>query len=183
MASGALQRTPAERVSPGLVAPVLLAWLAAIGLDFFPPCGPARATVRLGQPVPVVAGRGVRSHSVRLPGPAEFSVIGLAWLLLRLGVDSGRGGALVGGTIGAVVWGANLVGLWSISTAEPGLLLGWWVGQTVEFGLAGFVIGALLGGSAVRRLAWRIAAILVVAAVSAVVLQVLGYATAPIVRH
>ncbi len=182
MASGALQRTPAERVSPGLVAPVLLAWLAAIGLDFFLHAGLLAPLYDWDSPFLLSP----EEAFVRIPFGylgLLILVIGLAWLLLRLGVDSGRGGALVGGTIGAVVWGANLVGLWSISTAEPGLLLGWWVGQTVELGLAGFVIGALLGGSAVRRLAWRIAAIFVVAAVSAVVLQVLGYATAPIVRH
>ena len=72
------------------------------------------------------------------------------------------------------------LGLWSISTAAPGLLLGWWVGQTVELALGGLVIGSLAGGATVRSLAWKIAGLLVVGAVSAIALLTIGYAQAPV---
>jgi hypothetical protein len=87
---------------------------------------------------------------------------------------------MLGGAFGAVTWGSLSLGLWSISTADPGLLAGWWVGQTVELGLGGFVVGSILGGAWLRAVAWKVAAIIIVAAISAVVLQVVGYATAPV---
>jgi hypothetical protein len=94
-------------------------------------------------------------------------------------VERGRDGVLIAGAFGAVVCGALVLGLWSISTADLGLLAGWLVGQTLELGLGGAVIGSILGGMRVRAVAWRVAA-LVVGAISAVVLQTIGYATAPV---
>jgi hypothetical protein len=79
-----------------------------------------------------------------------------------------------------VIWGALLLGLWSISTADPTLLVAWWLGQTAELALAGYVIGAALAGRALRSLAIQVGAILVLGAASAVVLQSIGYATAPL---
>jgi hypothetical protein len=106
--------------------------------------------------------------------------IALVWLFRRVHVEGGREGAIVGGAIGAVIWGVMSLGLWSISTAEPWLLAGWWVGQIVALGVGGFVAGSVRGGSRLRAVAWKVAAIIVVAAISAVVLQVVGYATAPV---
>jgi hypothetical protein len=121
---------------------------------------------------------------VRIPiGYLAFLVlaIGLAWLLTRLEVERGRDGALVGAALGAVLWGALVLGLWSISTADPALLAGWWVGQTVELAVGGHVIGSILGGARLRRVAGWVGLVLAVGAVSAVVLQTIGYATAPII--
>ncbi|MGZ8481696.1 MAG: hypothetical protein ACXWWO_04475, partial [Candidatus Limnocylindria bacterium] len=85
-------------------------------------------------------------------------------------------GALIAGAMGAVGWGAVMLGLWSISTADPALLLGWWVGQTVELAVGGCVIGAVLGGARLRGVAWRVGLLLALGAGSAVFLQTVGYA-------
>jgi len=34
------------------------------------------------------------------------------------------------------VWGALVIGLYSIRTASVPLLAGWWIGQAIEVGLA-----------------------------------------------
>jgi hypothetical protein len=123
---------------------------------------------------------------VRIPiGYLGFLVlaIGLAWLLTRLEVQRGRDGALIAGALGALTWGTVMLGLWSISTADPALLVGWWAGQTVELAAGGYVIGSILGGAPLRGVAWRVGLVLVAGAVSAVLLQTIGYATAPVISR
>jgi hypothetical protein len=120
----------------------------------------------------------------RIPiGYLSFLVlaIGLGWLLRRLDIRSGRDGALMAGAFGAVLWAALLLGIWSISTADPILLAAWWIGQTVELAVGGLVIGSLLGGAGVRSVGWKVGALLLVGAAVAVVLQSIGYAPAPVV--
>jgi hypothetical protein len=42
---------------------------------------------------------------------------------------------------GAVMWGSLILGLFSIANAPFWLLIGWFVGQTVEIGIAGYIMG------------------------------------------
>ena len=78
------------------------------------------------------------------------------------------------------MWGSLVLGLWSISTAEPGLLAGWWVGQSVELAVGGAVIGSILAGTRVRTMVWRVAALVAGGFIAALVLQTIGYAEAPV---
>jgi hypothetical protein len=80
-----------------------------------------------------------------------------------------------------VVWAALLLALWSIATAEPVMLLAWWAGQAAALGVAGWVVGAMLGGASTRWVAVRVVALAAVMVVLAIVLQAVGYATAPVV--
>jgi hypothetical protein len=74
------------------------------------------------------------------------------------------------------VWGALAIGLYSISTVTVSLLAGWWIGQTVELGLAGAVLGAAANGVPLKRI-WAVVAGAVVACVAGtVVLQSVGLA-------
>lgn len=119
---------------------------------------------------------------VRIPagwGALLVLAVALVWLLPRLGVRRGRDGALVAAGGGAVVWGALLIGLWSISTAPPALLAGWWLGQTAELALAGYVVGAALAGGRLRRLVLLAVVVIAIGLSSAVILQSIGYAPAP----
>ena len=70
------------------------------------------------------------------------------------------------------------LGLWSLDRRRgaPRRLVG---GQTVELALGGTVIESILGGMRGRAVAWRVAGLIVVGAVSAAILQTIGYATAP----
>jgi hypothetical protein len=107
--------------------------------------------------------------------------LGLAALVARLGVDNARDGAVVAAGVGAFGWGAMLLGLWSISTAPAPLLVAWWASQTAELGVGGFVVGSVLGGARRRRVVLGVAVLLVGAVLLTIVLQSLGYATAPVV--
>lgn len=100
----------------------------------------------------------------------------LYWLLRRLGVRGAAAGFRYGAVAGTVVWGALVIGLYSISTAGPSLLAGWWVGQTVELGLAGAVLGAAGKGVSLKRI-WTVVGVAVVLfAAATVALQSLGLA-------
>ena len=71
-----------------------------------------------------------------------------------------------------------VLGLFSISTAEPLLLLGWCVGQSVEFAIGGAVIGSGLAGTSLRRLGLMVLALLIVWILLTIGLQTLGLAPA-----
>ena len=117
----------------------------------------------------------------RIPfGYLTFLILtgGLFWLLRRLQVRGFAAGFRVSAVAGAVVWGALVIGLYSISTASPGLLAGWWVGQTVELAFAGGVLGALADRVPLKRV-WTIVGVaVVVLAAATIALQSLGLAAA-----
>jgi len=83
-----------------------------------------------------------------------------------------------GGLVGATVWGAFVIGLYSISTAALPLLAGWWIGQAVELGLAGAVLGAAADGVSLKRIWLLVALALIAFIVGTIVLQALGLAPA-----
>jgi hypothetical protein len=58
------------------------------------------------------------------------------------------------------------------------LVTGWWVGQTVELGLAGAVIGWAAQGVALRRVYVAVIGVVVLLILMTVVLQALGIAPA-----
>jgi hypothetical protein len=106
--------------------------------------------------------------------------ISLYWLLRRLGIRGGRPGFKYGGAAGCVVWGALVLGLYSITTAPAGLLTAWWIGQSLELGLAGAVIGSSNAGARPGRI-WAVVLVAVLACFAAtVILQSVGWA--PVTR-
>ena len=76
------------------------------------------------------------------------------------------------------MWGALVLGLFSISTAEPLLLLGWFVGQTVEMAIGGAVIRSGLAGTSLLRLGLMVVALLIALILLEIGLQALGLAPA-----
>jgi hypothetical protein len=167
---------------PGTAATVTLGWLAMVGIDLLLHGGLLAPLYDWDSPFLLSP----TDAFVRIPaGYLAFGVLAwaLAWLLRRLEIGNGRDAAALGAGAGGVLWGALVLGLWSISTAEPALLAGWWVGQTAELAIGGFVMGSLLGGSRLRSVAWLVVAILLAGLVAAVILQSIGYARAPIVLN
>ena len=77
-----------------------------------------------------------------------------------------------------MTWGTFLLGLYSISTAPADLLFGWWVGQSLELGAAGAVLGVGREGGARKPIYVTVAMLLLVCLVVTVVLQTLGWAPA-----
>jgi hypothetical protein len=182
MTSGHSRPGGRQRFGPRPAVTVVLSWLAMIGVDFFLHAGLLAPLYDWDSPFLLRPDEAF----VRIPiGYLGFLLLamGLAWLLTRLEVERGRDGALIAGALGAVAWGSLVLGLWSISTADPALLVGWWVGQTVELAVGGHVIGSALGGARLRTVAGTVGLVLAVGAVSAVVLQTVGYATAPVISR
>jgi hypothetical protein len=162
---------------PRPVAVVFLSWLAMLGVDLF---------LHAGVLAPLYdwdRGFLLRRDEAFLRIPAGYAAllvlaVVLVWLLPRVGVQRGREGALLAAGGGAVAWGALLLGLWSISTADPVLLAAWWAGQTAEFALGGYVVGSALAGVRLRTLVGIVCAVVALGAASAVILQSVGYAPA-----
>ena len=164
--------------APGLrsdFALVLAAWVLSLGVDFLLHAGVlARLYVREG-PFLLPA----ESAFARIPlGYFTFLVltISLWWLLNTLGVGSAARGLRVGLVSGAVLWGAFLVGLFSISTAPGDLLVGWWVGQSLELGVAGAVLGAGRSTASRRSIYLGVAVAVIACIIATVLLQVTGLA-------
>lgn len=85
---------------------------------------------------------------------------GLWWLLRRLGVRGWSSGVFHGIALGTILWGSLGLGLYSISTAPIALLASWWIGQAIELGLVGGVLGAALAEYPMPRLwLWVIVAV------------------------
>jgi hypothetical protein len=158
-----------------VISSIAAAWVLSVGFDLFLHGGLlARAYVQTS-PFLLPPEEAFR----RIPlGYLAFLGLTMAlfWLLRRLEISGMVAGFRCGAIAGAVVWGALVVGLFSISTATLTLLAGWWIGQTVELGLAGAVLGAAANRVPLKRI-WVIVAVSVaVLAAATIVLQSLGLA-------
>jgi hypothetical protein len=140
----------------GPVAAILNAWLASLGVDFFVHGGLLARVYAVPTPFLLPLHEAFR----RIPlGYLAFLLLtaALYWLSRQLDVRGFRKGLLLGLGSGGVVGASLVLGLLSISTAGTELLLVWGIGQTVELGAAGGVIGALAAGVPPRRmLLWTI---------------------------
>jgi hypothetical protein len=156
---------------------VLAAWVVSAGFDLFLHGGLLARLYAVPSPFLLEPPDAFR----RIPlGYVAFLVLtaALYWLLRRLGVRGAMAGCRYGAAGGAVVWGAFTVGLYSISTATLPLLAGWWIGQTLELGLAGAVLGAALDGVPLKRIWWVVGIAVAVCCTATVVMQSLGWAPA-----
>ena len=156
-----------------LTAVAVLAWLAMIGVDFFLHAG---LLARLyTEPSPFLLPSS-RAFALIPLGYLSFLLLALLilWLARRLGIHGGRPGLVFGLQLGAIMWGAFVLGLASISTASPSLLAGWLVGQAVELGVGGAVVGSGLGRRRLRSLLLRVLALALAAVVVTIALQSAG---------
>ncbi|OGO38249.1 MAG: hypothetical protein A2147_05310 [Chloroflexi bacterium RBG_16_57_8] len=148
----------------------LLALWATIGFDLFLHAGVLATLYQAPSPFLLSPEESFR----RIPlGYVSFAIMIalLAVLVRRLGFLGWKRGMSFGLSFGAFVWGSLALGLYSISTASPGLLLGWFLGQTVELGIAGLVVGVGLQHGRLRSLLLKVAVFFVVLVALAVVLQ------------
>jgi hypothetical protein len=106
----------------------------------------------------------------------------LVWLAGALQVAGTRPGFLFGLKLGALIWGAFVMGLASISTASPALILGWFVGQTLEMAIGGAVAGYGLQRGVLRPIVLRVALLLLASIIVTILLQNLGLAPAIRIR-
>lgn len=167
--------TEATAVPARAASPIAAAWVLSLGIDFFLHGGLLARLYQERSGFLLAAETAFR----RIPlGYLAFLglTVAIYWLLRRLGVRGALAGFRVGATAGAVVWGALCLGLYSISTAPVPLLAGWWVGQTVELGLASAVLGASAAGVPLGRIWTRVLGVVAACIVATIVLQTLGLA-------
>lgn len=156
---------------------VFLAWFLSLGVDLFLHGGLLARLYVTPSPFILQADDAFR----RIPlGYLAFLLLvaALFWLCRRLDVRGLRSGWWHGFVSGLVLWGSLVLGLYSISTASIGLLMGWWLGQAVELGLAGVVIGALAANVSLRRAWLWVIVTVILLFVLTVVLQNVGWAPA-----
>ena len=160
---------------------VALCWLSMIGFDFLLHGG-LLATF-YARPSPFLLPLEQAFRLIPL-GYLSFLLLAvlLVWLMLGLGVRGWRGGLIFGVKLGALVWGAMVLGLMSVSTASVGLLVGWFFGQTIELGIAGAFAGSGLSGARLGRLLMGVIALVLLSALITVVLQSTGVAPSLRVR-
>jgi hypothetical protein len=164
-----------------LVHITLLSWLAMLGIDFFVHGG-LLATLYL-QPSPFLLPPEQAFRRIPL-AYVSFLLLAilLVWLLVRLHACTGRAGAVFGLQVGSLIWGAFVLGLLSIASANVLLLLGWWLGQTVELALAGLVAGTGLRAAQLRPLVLRVGGGVTLLVVVTIALQSAGLAPAMRIR-
>ena len=158
-----------------MILSIIAAWMLSLGFDVFLHGGLlARLYV---EPSPFLLGPEEAFRRIPL-GYLAFLVLTLTlyWLLRRLGVRGAIAGLRHGTAAGAVVWGAFAVGLYSISTVTLPLLAGWWIGQTVELGLSGAVLGAAANGVPLKRIWAMVAGVVIACVAGTIALQSLGLA-------
>jgi hypothetical protein len=155
----------------------LLSWLSMLGFDFLLHAG-------------LLASLYLRASPFLLPPLRAFQlipvgylsllllVILLIWLMERQNIRGWRHGFGFGLKVGALSSGAFVLGLWSISSAEPDLLAGWFVGQTIELAIAGAVIGGGLAGERLKRLALIATGFMLACVIVTATLQISGLAPA-----
>ncbi len=152
----------------------LVSWLSMIGFDFFLHAG-LLSTV-YSQPSPFLLPLD-RAFAFIPIGYVSFLVfdIFLIWLMLKLNLEGWRQGAIFGLQVGFLTWGAFSIGLFSIATVPPILLIAWFLGQTIELGIAGGIIGYGLTQSSLGRLFIRVLIFIVISILITIVLQNIGF--------
>lgn len=164
--------------APRPVVTIGLAWLLSLGFDFFLHGGLLAALYLEPNGFLLETGESLR----RIPlGYLALLIltIGLYWLFVQGGVTGWFRGFRLALAGGLVVQGGEYLGLYSITTAEPGLLLAWWVGQAFELGLGGAVIGTMLGGSPTRNVVIKVLVAIAVMVTATLILQSLHIVPTP----
>lgn len=160
-----------------LVGDTLLALIAVLGFDFLLHGG---ILARLyAEPHPFLLSPEDAFRLIPL-GYLSFLlfVILLVWLLVRLKIRGWSAGLLFGLKVGGLIWASVALGLLTISTASPTLMLGWFVGQTLEAGLAGMVAAEGLVTARPGRLIANVVGFIVVVFIVTLILQATGLAPA-----
>ena len=154
---------------------ILICWLSMLGFDFFLHAGLlARLYV---QPSSFLLPAG--EAFLRIPfGYLSFLILAivLVWIMERLNINKWQKGFWFGLKLGALLGASSTFGLYSISTIEMDLLLGWWIGQTLELGIAGMVAGAGIFGKSLKALLKWVILFVVIMIIITIILQSLGFA-------
>ena len=156
-----------------LVGLGLLSWISVLGLDFFLHADLLASLYT--QPSPFLLPPADAFGRIPLGYLSALQLVALLlWLMLRLGLSGWRQGTVFGLQVGALIGASLVLGLLSISTVELSLLVGWAIGQGLEMGLAGAVLGSGLTGQRLRTIFVRVLALVLLLVVVTIALQNIG---------
>lgn len=130
---------------------VLLTWIAMLGFDFFLHGGLLAGFYLRPSPFllpPLEAARRIPLGYVGFLITAAF----LVWITFKINARGWREGLVAGAIIGGWMGASLALGMYSITTASPMLLVAWAIGQTIEMAYAGAVAGQGLEAKSLRRL-------------------------------
>ena len=155
----------------------VISLLSMLGVDFFLHAGLLASLY--SKPSPFLLPPDEAFRLIPL-GYASFLVLTvlLLWLMVNLEVQGWQQGLEFGLKLGFLTWGGLMLGLLSISTADLKLLLAWWVGQSVELGIGGAVVGAGLKVKSLRPILVKVLIFIIILVVLTIVMQNLGLAPA-----
>ncbi len=154
-----------------------LSWLSMLAVDFFLHGG-LLASLYV-QPTPFLLPPEDLFRLIPLGySAALLSTVLLLWLMLRLGLSGWRRGLVFGLQLGALIGGAGALGLLSASTAGLNWLVGLFVAQTIQMGIAGGVAGSGLAGTRLRALLVKVAVLVFLLVAVTIALQSIGLAPA-----
>ncbi len=160
-----------------LVGVILLAWFAVIGFDFLLHGGLLARLYAEPSPFLLPAQDAFRLIPLGYVSFLVFIIL-LLWLMVRQKISGWSRGLVFGLQVGALAWASLVLGLLSISTASLELMAGWFIGQTVEAGIGGLVLGWGLASNRVWRLLVYVVLFVIVAVAATIILQSLGLAPA-----
>ncbi len=168
-----MKQGPMTRPKRRVLLLTLIMWLSMLGFDFLWHAG-LLAKLYL-QPSPFLLPP-LTAFTLIPVGYLSFLLLAflLLWLMLRLNLAGWREGAIFGLELGGLAWGSFVLGLLSISTASVSLLMGWFIGQTLELAIAGAVAGSGLAGMRLSRLFGVVIIFVLLSIVTTIILQSLG---------
>ncbi len=153
----------------------LLAWVVMIAFDFFLHGGVLARLYLEDSPFLLSA----ETAFMRIPlGYLSFLLLGvlLVWLMKNIGINERRRGFLFGLQLGGLAWGALVLGLYSITTANLLLLIGWWIGQSLELAIAGYTVGTYREGVEIKKITWRVLLFFFIMIIITIIMQSIGLA-------
>ncbi len=158
-----------------IIAVGFLSWLTMLGIDFLIHGGLLANLYAQTSPFLLPPLEAFRKIPIGYLSFLFLAVL-LLWLMLRSGIAGWRGGLVFGLKLGLLTWGALLLGLVSISSAPLNLMIGWWLGQSFELGIAGAVAGYGLAAERLRNLALGVIGLVFLSVLITVILQNISFA-------
>jgi hypothetical protein len=158
-----------------IIAVGFLSWLTMLGIDFLIHGGLLANLYSQTSPFLLPPMEAFRKIPIGYLSFLFLAVL-LVWLMLRIGIVGWKGGLVFGFQLGLLTWGALLLGLISISTAPTNLMIGWWLGQSVELGIAGAIAGYALSAERLRLLVLGVIGLVIASVLITVVLQNINFA-------
>ncbi|MHA2425910.1 MAG: DUF1761 domain-containing protein [Candidatus Thorarchaeota archaeon] len=150
--------------------PILIAWIATLGIDFLWHGGILADIYRNPNPAIIEP----EQAFIRIPlgyGSLLIQVVFVYWLFSFIGVNGWRKGLRFGLMFGCLMGAASVLGQYSILTLELELLILWGLAQVFEYGAMGVVLGAGSSVASLRSVAKNVIALVIMAVLFGIVLQ------------